>query len=67
MNLIDLSHRSLLMSRSRQEGIPFFVWYIDFQFKHKAFVKVFVKNAEAVKAGVEPVPPPSLWKRIFGM
>jgi hypothetical protein len=40
-----------------QEGIPFFVWYIDFQFKFKEYKEVFVKNVNAVKEGVEPPAP----------
>ena len=39
----------------KQEGIPSFVWYIDFKAKYnKNFIKVFVKNVDALKTGEEP-------------
>lgn len=38
----------------KNEGIPSFVWYIDFRSKHKLFTKAFVDNLEAVKLGQEP-------------
>jgi len=38
----------------KQEGIPSFVWYIDFKAKYKEFIKVFVNNVEALKTGEEP-------------
>lgn len=47
-----------------QEGIPSFVWYVDFQFKLKAYKEVFVKNVEDVKAGIEP-PAPLSWYQWF--
>jgi hypothetical protein len=50
-----------------QEGIPFFVWYIDFQFKYKEYMKVFVGNVDSVKAGVEPPAPLSYWQQFLGM
>lgn len=37
-----------------QEGIPFFVWYIDFQFKLAGFKKEFLEPLEALKKGEEP-------------
>jgi hypothetical protein len=37
-----------------QEGIPWFVWYIDFRFQFKAFKKAYVDPLERVKAGKEP-------------
>jgi hemerythrin-like domain-containing protein len=40
-----------------QEKIPWFVWYIDFQFKYNSFKKVFVDNLESVKAGKQPESP----------
>ncbi|GKY92972.1 hypothetical protein MPSEU_000265800 [Mayamaea pseudoterrestris] len=36
------------------EGIPFFVWYIDFYWKHRLFKKAFVNNVQALVDGVEP-------------
>ena len=42
----------------KQEGIPGFVWYIDFKSRHDTFVKEFLQPIEAVKNGVEPPPPP---------
>ena len=39
-----------------QEGIPFFVWYIDFNSRHKFFLKQFKNPAEALKSGKEPAP-----------
>jgi hypothetical protein len=50
-----------------QEGIPSFVWYIDFQFKYKAYKEVFVKNVDAVKEGVEPPAPLSWWQQFLAM
>jgi hypothetical protein len=38
----------------RNENIPFFVWYIDFYWKYRAFVKQFVTNIQALTEGVEP-------------
>jgi hypothetical protein len=49
-----------------QEGIPFFVWYIDFQFKLNAYKEVFVKNVDAVKEGIEPPAPLTLWQQFLG-
>ena len=37
-----------------QEGIPFFVWYIDFRFKHMKYQQHFVRNVECLKSGVPP-------------
>jgi hypothetical protein len=37
----------------KQEGIPFFVWYIDFKSRHKAFAKEFKTPVTALKAGEE--------------
>jgi hypothetical protein len=50
-----------------QEGIPSFVWYVDFQFKYSAYQQVFVKNVEAVKAGIEPVAPLSWWQQFLAL
>lgn len=49
-----------------QENIPFFVWYIDFQFKYNLFKDTFVKNLEAVKGGEAPKPRSFLfgWNRV---
>lgn len=37
-----------------QEGIPFFVWYIDFKGRHKLFLKRFANPVKAVKNNQEP-------------
>lgn len=37
------------------EGIPGFVWYIDFKSKAKYFQKEFVDSIDALKSGKEPV------------
>eukprot|EP00538_Stauroneis_constricta_P002849 CAMPEP_0119558162 /NCGR_PEP_ID=MMETSP1352-20130426/10229_1 /TAXON_ID=265584 /ORGANISM="Stauroneis constricta, Strain CCMP1120" /LENGTH=272 /DNA_ID=CAMNT_0007605429 /DNA_START=88 /DNA_END=906 /DNA_ORIENTATION=+ len=37
-----------------QEGIPGFVWFLDFKGRHKAFLKNFETPVEGVTAGVEP-------------
>ena len=50
-----------------QEGIPSFVWYVDFQWKYSAYLEVFVKNVEAVKSGIEPAAPLSLWQRFLAL
>jgi hypothetical protein len=36
-----------------QEGIPAFVWYIDFHFRHKLFIKMFKTPVSELKAGEE--------------
>ena len=38
----------------KQEGIPFFVWYIDFQFRLREFEKRVAKHIDALKSGEEP-------------
>lgn len=48
-----------------QEGIPFFVWYIDFKSRLALFEKEFVKPLNAVKAGVEPVAESSMFSYLF--
>ena len=40
----------------KQEKIPFFVWYLVFGGALKLYEKEIVAPAEAIKAGVEPVP-----------
>jgi hypothetical protein len=37
----------------KQEGIPGFVWYIDFKSRHKLFIKTFKKPTSELKAGEE--------------
>ena len=37
-----------------QEGIPFFIWYIDFRFQYRCFAKDFVKNIDHLKRGTAP-------------
>lgn len=39
-----------------QEGIPFFVWYVEFASSYAIFLKTNVENIEALKSGKEPVP-----------
>jgi hemerythrin-like domain-containing protein len=46
----------------KQEGIPSFVWYIDFNFKYKYFVKEFVHHAEALKLGRPPIASKPWWR-----
>jgi hypothetical protein len=38
-----------------QEGIPFFVWYIDFMGRVAEFNKQFTVPIEGLKSGKEPV------------
>lgn len=38
----------------KQEGIPFFVWYIDFRSKYNLFLKEFVNNIDALVSGNNP-------------
>lgn len=40
-----------------QDQIPFFVWYIDFQFRYKHFLKEFREPLEAVQNNQEPKAP----------
>lgn len=44
-----------------QEGIPFFVWFIDFRYRVALFQKEFLDPLEAIKTGVEPVSASSSW------
>jgi hypothetical protein len=39
-----------------QEGIPFFVWYLEFASSYAMFLDINVKNIEALKSGKEPAP-----------
>jgi hypothetical protein len=41
------------MEFMKQEGIPGFVWFIDFKGKHKLFIKMFKKPVTDLKAGEE--------------
>jgi hypothetical protein len=41
-----------------QEGIPFFVWHIDFKYRLAEFERRVVKHIEALKSGQEPVEKP---------
>lgn len=41
----------------KQEGIPGFVWYLEFKSKRDLFQKVFKRNVEALIAGIPPPPP----------
>jgi hypothetical protein len=50
-----------------QNGIPFYVWYVDFQFKRNAYQEEFIKNVDAVKEGVEPPAPLTWWQSFVGM
>jgi hemerythrin-like domain-containing protein len=49
----------------KQEGIPRFVWYIDFKVKYNYFLKEFVENANALKSGIEPVSPKPWYRFLF--
>jgi hypothetical protein len=62
-NTMDCFRHSFML----QEGIPFFVWYIDFQFKYNRFLDVFVKPLDAVKTGVEFVREPNKWERLMAL
>ena len=42
--------RNVLMAN---EGIPSFVWYIDFYWKYRAFLKAFTYNVQALVDGEE--------------
>lgn len=44
-----------------QEGIPFFVWYIDFKYRLAEFEERFVKHIDALKSGQEPLAKPNGW------
>lgn len=48
-----------------QEGIPFFVWYLEFSSCYALFVKINVKNIEALKSGKEPEPESSSFCNIL--
>ena len=37
-----------------QEGIPAFVWFIDYRARYNLFLRLFVKQAEALKSGEKP-------------
>jgi len=39
----------------KQEGIPFFVWYIDFQFRLAEYERRVAKPLEALQNGIPPV------------
>jgi hypothetical protein len=45
----------------KQEGIPFFVWWVDFQYRLSEFEERVVKHIYALKAGDEPPETPSSW------
>lgn len=36
------------------EGIPFYVWHIDFYWKYRAFLRQFMCNVQALTSGAEP-------------
>jgi hemerythrin-like domain-containing protein len=46
----------------KQEGIPGFVWYVDFKFKYKYFVKEFVHNVDALRSGVKTIAEKAWWR-----
>eukprot|EP00930_Biecheleria_cincta_P025790 TRINITY_DN1829_c0_g1_i2.p1 TRINITY_DN1829_c0_g1~~TRINITY_DN1829_c0_g1_i2.p1 ORF type:complete len:290 (-),score=59.50 TRINITY_DN1829_c0_g1_i2:234-1058(-) len=45
----------------KQEGIPGFVWYIDFKGKRDQFQRSFAENLQAVVAGTPPQPASSFF------
>jgi hemerythrin-like domain-containing protein len=49
----------------KQEGIPGFVWYIDFYFKYKYFMTEFIESTDALKLGIQPPSQPKPWYRLL--
>mmetsp|Transcript_3805 Transcript_3805/g.5681 ORF Transcript_3805/g.5681 Transcript_3805/m.5681 type:complete len:110 (-) Transcript_3805:18-347(-) len=47
----------------RQEGIPFFVWYLVFRGKLRAYQKTFLHNVNALKNGVIKEQQQGWWRR----
>ena len=45
----------------KQEGIPFFVWYIVFGPSVRKYEKLVVPQVKALMTGVEPIPPTNKW------
>jgi hypothetical protein len=39
----------------KQEGIPFFVYYVDFQFRLREFKERVAKHIDALKSGEQPL------------
>jgi hypothetical protein len=50
-----------------QEGIPFFVWYIQFGSQYKYYVNTTIKGLNAIKSGQPPAPAPAgFFSWLFG-
>jgi hypothetical protein len=49
----------------KQEGIPFFVWYIEFQYNLGEFEERVAKHIDALKAGTPPADTPTGWCNIL--
>ena len=45
----------------KQEGIPFFVWYLVFSSGLKLYEREVIKHVDALKSGVEPIPEKKGW------
>jgi hypothetical protein len=41
----------------KQEGIPFFVWYLEFKGAHELYMRGVIDHAHALMAGAAPLPP----------
>lgn len=51
----------------KQEGIPFFVWWIQFKGDLKIFEHAFINNVKALVSGEAPSPVPTPWyMALFG-
>jgi Hemerythrin HHE cation binding domain len=46
----------------KQESIPNFVWYIDFNFKYKYFVNEFLHHVDSLKSGNQPISHQAWWR-----
>jgi hypothetical protein len=44
-----------------REGIPFFVWYLQFRSNYADFVLHFIHQSEAIKNGKAPKKPKTFW------
>lgn len=49
----------------KNQGIPFFVWYIDFKYSMQQFQRQFEVPIQAVKAGVPPASEPTFFQSIL--
>ena len=49
----------------KQEGIPFFVWYLEFAGMYKVFNEGFAVPMDALRKGEEPRPPKGWFRNLF--